>query len=163
MITLTLSADTTPWFLHLAHLGVRWYRSDARCRKNAGDRPPSTAECCDMSAAVMSTPLGKLIVTVAAYRECCSTAATATGDGRRRRTSVAGEYRGNNNRVVGTTSRRGLFEEPDLPSPTRARSSSDPRTPPPTRRKVPPIALRPDPRRVDRARPCRACIQGVAH
>lgn len=60
---LTFRADTTPWFLHRAHLGVRWYRSDARCKKNAGDRPPSTAGCCDMRAAVMSTPLGKLIVT----------------------------------------------------------------------------------------------------
>jgi len=79
--TLTFRADTTPWFLHRAHLGVRWYRSDARCKKNAGDSPPR-AGCCDMRAAVMSTPLGKLIVTVGGYLY-------TTTPGRRRRVSRA--------------------------------------------------------------------------
>jgi len=79
--TLTFRAETTPWFLHRAHLGVRWYRSDARCKKNAGDSPPR-AGCCDMRAAVMSTPLGKLIVTVGGY-------SNTTTPGRRRRVSRA--------------------------------------------------------------------------
>jgi hypothetical protein len=53
-----LRADTTPWFRHRAHLGVRWYRSVAR-RKNAGGMAPSTG-CCDINA-VTSIPLGRLM------------------------------------------------------------------------------------------------------
>lgn len=51
---------TTPWFRHRAHFGVRWYRSDAARKKNAGGRAPKTG-CCDIRF-VISTPPGKLIV-----------------------------------------------------------------------------------------------------
>lgn len=36
-----LSVDTTPWLRHRAHLGVRWYFSEAR-KKRACDRPDTT-------------------------------------------------------------------------------------------------------------------------
>lgn len=51
--TRILRIFTTPWFLHLAHFGVLWYRSDAARMKKAGGRFP---RCWDIKF-VMSTPL----------------------------------------------------------------------------------------------------------
>lgn len=52
---------TTPWFLQRAHFGVRWYRSEAALKKNAGGIPSSGFGCWDIKL-LMSTPFGKFIL-----------------------------------------------------------------------------------------------------
>lgn len=51
---------TTPWFLHRAHLGVRWYLSDAARKKKAGGIPSSGLPCWDIKF-VISTLFDKFI------------------------------------------------------------------------------------------------------
>lgn len=62
--TQLINLITTPWFRHLAHLGVLWYRSEAARMKNAGGRFP---RCCDIKLVISTPPLGTFIVITGSF------------------------------------------------------------------------------------------------